>query len=287
MAPTTAAPAGLNAEQIAELNRRANLIRRHVIEMSLTARGGHQGGALSLAEIMSVLYFHFLNVDPARPDWPDRDRLVLSKGHACLAVYSALAQRGFFDESVMSTFDHIGSILQGHPDMRKTPGIEMSTGCLGQGFSAAVGMALGARLDGASYRVYAILGDGETQSGQVWEAIMAASAFKLDNLTAIVDRNQLQMDGLTEDIIPLEPMAERWRVFGWHVTEADGHDVEALVDAIGQSEQVKGRPSVVIAHTVKGRGVSFMEGDKAWHSASIKPEEAQMALQELRGEGQE
>ena len=257
MARTDTAGAEVDAEQIADLERRANLIREHVIEMSLAARGGHQGGALSIAEIMSVLYFHFLNVDPVRPDWPERDRFVLSKGHACLAVYSALAQRGFFDEALMSTFDQIGSILQGHPDMRKTPGIEMSTGCLGQGFSAAVGMALGARLDGASYRVYVILGDGEMQSGQVWEAIMAASAFKLDNLTAIVDRNQLQMDGLTEDIIPLEPMAERWKVFGWHVTETNGHDVEALVGAIGQAVKVKGQPSVVIAHTVKGKGVSF------------------------------
>ena len=274
----------LDAEKIAELRRRANLIRQHVIEMSLASRGGHQGGALSLADIMSVLYFHILNIDPSRPDWPERDRLVLSKGHGCLAVYSALAQRGFFPESVMATFDQLGSILQGHPDMRKTPGIEMSTGCLGQGFSAAVGMALGVRMDGVGSHVYCIIGDGEIQSGQVWEAIMAASAFKLDNLTAIVDRNELQMDGRTEDIIALEPLAVRWQSFGWYVIETDGHDVEALAQAIARALQVSGQPSVVIAHTVKGKGVSFMEGNKAWHGASIEPEQAQLALEELRME---
>ena len=287
MAGEARARAETGAELIGELRRRANLIRQHIIEMSLVSQGGHQGGALSLAEIMAVLYFHVLNVDPARPDWPSRDRLVLSKGHGCLALYSALAQRGFFPESEMSTFDHIGSILQGHPDMRKTPGVEMSTGCLGQGFSAGVGMALGGRLDGADYRVYVILGDGELQSGQVWEAIMSASAYHLDNLTAIVDRNQLQMDGTTEEIIPLEPLAERWRAFGWHVIETDGHDVEAIIAALNQAAEVRGRPGVVIAHTIKGKGVSFMEGDRMWHGAAIKPEEARLALEELRGEAQD
>jgi transketolase len=274
-----------DAQTIDELRQRANLIRQHVIEMSLSAQGGHQGGALSLAEIMAVLYFHVLRVKPTQPDWPDRDRLILSKGHGCLALYSALAQRGYFPESELSSFDQVDSILQGHPDMLKTPGVEMSTGCLGQGLSTGVGMALGARLDEATYRVYVILGDGELQSGQVWEAAMTASAFNLDNLTAIVDRNQLQMDGQTEEIVPLEPLADRWRVFGWRVVETDGHDVQAVLAALEQASRVKGDPGVVIAHTVKGKGVSFMEGNKAWHSAAIKPDEARIALKELSSGG--
>jgi transketolase len=274
----------MDPELVRQLKWRANRIRQHIIEMSLSAQGGHQGGALSCAEIMAVLYFHIMRVDPARPLWPERDRLVLSKGHACLALYSALAQRGFLPESELATFDHVNSRLQGHPDMRKTPGIEISTGCLGQGLSVGVGMALGARMDHAGYRVFVVLGDGELQSGQVWEAAMAASAYHLDNLVAIVDRNHLQMDGLTEDVMPIEPLAERWRVFGWHAIETDGHDVEALDSTIGQALAVSGRPRVVIAHTVKGKGVSFMEGNKRWHSAAIKPEEAAIALEELRRE---
>jgi transketolase len=232
---------------------------------------------------MAVLFFHVLRIDPTRPEWPDRDRLVLSKGHGCLALYSALAQRGFFPVSELATFDQAGSILQGHPDMRKTPGVEMSTGCLGQGLSVGVGMAVGAQMDRAQYRVYVILGDGELQSGQVWEAAMCAAAYRLGNLTAVVDRNRLQMDGGTEEIMPLEPLAERWRAFRWHVIETDGHDIEAVASALGEAAQVADSPTVVIAHTVKGKGVSFMENDKSWHSAVISREDAERALAEIRG----
>ena len=274
-----------DAQTVDELKHRANRIRKHIIEMSLSAQGGHQGGALSLAEIMAVLYFRVLRLEPTQPDWPDRDRLILSKGHGCLALYSALAQRGFFPESELSSFDQIDSILQGHPDMLKTPGIDMLTGCLGQGLSAGVGMALGARMDHAAYRVYVVLGDGELQSGQVWEAAMTASAYNLDNLAAIVDRNQLQMDGQTEEVMPLEPLTDRWRAFGWQVVETDGHDVQAIMAALEQASRVRGHPSVVIAHTVKGKGVSFMEGNKGWHSAAIKPDEAELALKELLSRG--
>jgi transketolase len=271
----------ISADLVHELRRRSNRIRQHIIEMSYGAQSGHQGGALSAAEIMAVLYFHVLKVDAKRPHWPERDRLVLSKGHACQALYSALAQRGFFPESELATFDQIGSILQGHPDMRKTPGVEMSTGCLGQGLSVGVGMALAARMDAARYRVYVIVGDGELQSGQNWEAAMSAAGYGLDNLTAIVDRNELQNEGPTETLMPLEPLAERWRAFGWDVLEINGHDVEAIIKALNQAPVAKGRPTVVIAHTVKGKGVSFMEGNKRWHSAAMKPEEAHLAMEEL------
>ena len=231
-----------------------------------------------------MLYFHQMNIDPARPDWPERDRFVLSKGHACLALYSALAQHGFFPQEELLTFDRIDSRLQGHPDMRKTPGVEMSTGCLGQGFSAAVGMALAGRCDAAAYRVYVLLGDGELQSGQVWEAVMAASKYKLDNLTAIIDRNGLQMDGNTEEVLGVEPIAARWSAFGWDTREVDGHDVIALAGALAEAARVKGKPSVLIAHTVKGKGISFMEGDRRWHSAAITSEQGQQAMDELRAE---
>jgi transketolase len=274
----------MDSALVGQIRRHANLIRQHVIQMSVTGQGGHQGGALSLAEIMAVLYFHVLRVDAKRPDWPDRDRLVLSKGHGCLALYSALAQRGFFSQSEFSSFDQVGSILQAHPDMRRVPGVEMSTGCLGQGLSTGIGMALGARLDGAGYRTYVILGDGELQSGQVWEAVMFASAYKLDNLTAVVDRNGLQVDGATEDVMPLEPLPARWHSFGWNCSEVDGHDVQALVNAFGQAAAVKGRPTVIIARTVKGKGVSFMENSVHWHGAVLTAEEARLALEELRSE---
>jgi len=271
----------LSSELEAELRKRSNTIRKHIIEMSFSAQAGHQGGALSLAEIMAVLYFHVLNIDPTHPGWAERDRLVLSKGHGCLALYSALAQRGFFPESEMSSFDQIGSILQGHPDMLKTPGVDISSGCLGQGLSVGIGMALGGRLDRADYRVYVILGDGELQSGQIWEAAMTASAYHLDKLIAILDRNRLQMDGFTEEMVPIEPIRERWISFGWRIMEIDGHKIEAIVKALNWAAKPNDKPTLIIAETVKGKGVSFMELDNKWHGKAPKKEELEKALAEI------
>ena len=268
-------------DNIQELEQIANDLRCLVARMIRQAGSGHPGGALSAADLVTVLYFSVLRVHPAQPDWPERDRFVLSKGHACPVVYAALARRGFFPEEDLWTLRQMGSHLQGHPDMRKTPGIDATTGSLGQGFSVAAGMALAGKIDKKSYRVYAMLGCGELQEGQVWEAAMASSHHRLDNLTAIVDYNRLQLDGTNAEIMELEPLADKWRAFGWHVIEIDGHDVAQILGALSTAQEVSGEPTVIIARTVKGKGVSFMENEVGWHAGGLTEEQLNQALADL------
>ena len=266
---------------IKELELKAAIIRRHVIKMTHEAGSGHPGGSLSATDVITALYFHILNVDPKNPKLKDRDRFVLSKGHAAPALYAALAEKGFFPVEELMTLRKLGSRLQGHPDMTKTPGIEASTGSEGQGLSISIGMALGAKLDRKHYRIFVMLGDGEMDCGQTWEAAMAAAHYKLDNLTAIVDRNKLQLDGPTEKIMSIEPLADKWKAFGWHVVEINGHDFKEIINSITIAKEVKGKPTVVIAHTVKGKGVSFMEGSVGFHGKAPNDEQYEQAMKEL------
>jgi transketolase len=268
---------GDGREQLAPL---AYKLRRGTIETLWRAQAGHPGGCLSAAEILTALYFKVMRVDPANPDWDDRDRFVLSKGHAAVIYYVALMERGYFSADTLATYDEVGSILQGHPDLH-TPGVDMASGSLGQGLSAGVGMALGARLDKRDVRVYVLLGDGELQEGQVWEAALAGAKFGLDSLVAIVDDNRVQLMGDTAAIMPVEPIPDKWRAFGWNVLECDGHEVEAIVAACEAAKAVKGRPSVIVAQTTKGKGVSFMENTHRWHSNVLSDELRDQALAEL------
>jgi transketolase len=264
-----------------ELVDKSRLIRQLVIRMIGNAGTGHIGGSLSVVEILVTLYFHELRIDPRNPSWPDRDRLVLSKGHAGPALYAVLAEKGFFPVEELMTLDAPGTRLTKHVDMLKLPGIDMSTGSLGQGLSAAVGMALGARLNGQAFRTYAVLSDGENDSGQTWEAAMAAAKFKLTNLTAVLDRNRLQVDGATEDVMPLEPVADKWRAFNWHVLEVDGHNVKDLLESYSKAKEIVTGPTIIIAHTTKGKGVSFAEGDPLWHNQVFTRDQERKALAEL------
>ena len=259
----------------------AQVIRRDIITMIHTAQAGHPGGSLSAADIVTALYFRIMRLDPADPNWPDRDRFILSKGHACPVWYAALAERGFFDKAHLATLRKLDSILQGHADMKKTPGIDMTVGSLGQGISAGLGMALAGKLHGRDYHVYVMIGDGESQEGSVWEAAMAAPRWKLDNLTVIVDNNGIQNDTFTDDIMPVEPLADKWRAFSWNVIEIDGHKMEEIVPALESVKTIKGIPTVIIAKTVKGRGVSFMENVPAWHGAAPNDAQAQATLAEI------
>ncbi len=256
-------------------------IRRHIITMTGAARSGHPGGSLSAVEIVVTLYWDVMRHDPARPDWPDRDRFILSKGHAAPVLYAALAECGYAPKEALNTLRKLGSPYQGHPDMRFLPVLEASTGSLGEGLSLGIGMALAARLDGRPYRTYVLLGDGEIQEGQIWEAAMFASYNKVDNICAIVDYNKIQLDGFVKEILDLEPLAEKWRAFGWHVIELDGHDIPALQRAFAEAASTRGKPTVVIAHTVKGKGVSFMENNPKYHGVAPTPEEVELALKEL------
>jgi len=242
---------------------------------------GHPGGSLSACDVLSVLYFHKMRIDPKHPQDPERDRFVLSKGHGAPALYAILSLRGYFPEEEVLGFRQIGSRLSGHPDMKKTPGVDMSTGSLGQGFSAAVGMAMAGKLDQANYRVYTLLGDGEVEEGQVWEAAMAASKFRLDNLCAAVDVNGLQIDGRTADVMPSEPLDKKFEAFGWHVIHVQGHDIADLDRAFDEASQVKGKPTMLLLHTVKGKGVSFMENDYSWHGKAPNAEQFAVAEAEL------
>jgi transketolase len=276
----------IDEQEIKILDARANSVRRQVVRMIANAGAGHPGGSLSATDVIICLYFRLMNIDPANPYWPDRDRFVLSKGHACPPLYVVLAELGYFSKDHLMTFDHVNSILQGHPDMTKTPGIDMSTGSLGQGLSAAVGMALGARLRRSDFHTYCMLGDGELQEGQIWEAAMSAAKFGLDNLTAIVDTNCLQLVDEVAVIMPsCEPGGDKWRAFGWNVLETDGHDIRQILTVLDQARRHTGAPTVVISHTVKGKGVSFMEHNVAWHSRGLSPEELTQALCDLNETG--
>lgn len=267
-----------------QLDNIARELRIDIIKSIHAAGSGHPGGSLSAAEMMAVLFFHEMNLDPKDPDKKDRDKFVLSKGHAAPALYAALAHRGFFPREDLLTLRKLGSKLQGHPDMRKVPGVEMSTGSLGQGISTAVGMALAGKLDHSSGRIYAMLGDGELQEGLVWEAFMAAAHYKLDNLTALIDWNGIQIDGRNDDIMCVTPVDEKLKSFGWETTLIDGHDVRAVAEALSRAKACQGRPFAIIAKTVKGKGVSFMENTSAWHGKAPNDEETLRALAELGGQ---
>jgi transketolase len=256
-------------------------LRHRILDMIHAAGSGHCGGSLSSVEILWTLYSRVLRVRPDDPHWEDRDRLILSKGHAAPALYAVLAERGFFDPAELGTLRRAGSMLQGHPDMRKTPGVEMSTGSLGMGISAGVGMALGARLAGKGFRVFVLVGDGELQEGQNWEGLAAAAKYRLDNLVVIVDRNGVQLDGLVDQIMPLLDLAAKLREFGWQVESCDGHDCGQLLHAFGSLAEAGGRPKAIIAKTVKGKGVSFMEGRSEWHGKPLLAEDYRRAKAEL------
>ncbi len=270
-----------NGSDIAELNKIANYLRRQSLTMIYQRQAGHPGGCLSAAEIMAVLYFHVLRIDPQRPAWEDRDRFILSKGHASALLYSALARRGFFP---MADLDHWGELnchLQGHPDRLKTPGVDMTSGILGHGIAIASGLALAARLRQQGFRTYTLLGDGECQGGIVWEGANACAKYNLGNVTAIVDCNGVQLDGAVHDIMPLEPFADKWRSFRWNVISIEGHDVKQILDALEQAETVTGQPTVILARTIKGKGVSFMENKAYWHGNPPNKEQYEAAMAEL------
>ncbi|MEW6723768.1 MAG: transketolase [Bacillota bacterium] len=263
------------------LEEKAWRLRRHVIEMTAAAGSGHPGGSLSAAEIVTLLYFKTMRHDAQRPGWPERDRFILCKGHAAPILYAALAEAGYFPTEELLTLRRLGSRLQGHPDMKVTPGVEASTGSLGQGLSLAAGLALGLRLDQSPARVFALLGDGEMQEGQVWEAAMLAAHYGLDNLVAFVDCNGLQIDGRVEEVMSHAPLREKLAAFNWAVFECDGHDLTALDRTLGEALAVRGRPAVILAKTIKGRGCSFMENQAGWHGKAPNAEQAAQALREI------
>ncbi|MFB0557434.1 MAG: transketolase [Dehalococcoidia bacterium] len=265
----------------AELKEMAKKLRRHVITMIVTAGSGHPGGSLSAADIITVLYFKVLHYNPGNPQWPDRDRFILSKGHAAPILYAALAETGYFPVAELATLRKLDSRLQGHADRKFTPGVEMSAGSLGMGLSFAIGVALAARLDSKSYRTYVLLSDGECEEGQTWEAALSAAHFKIDNLTAVVDCNGMQLSGRTRDIMNLEPFTRKWQAFGWHTIDIDGHDFDQILPACQEAEKIKGKPTVIVARTIKGKGVSFMENNAAFHGKAPTLEEAEKALKEL------
>lgn len=267
---------------IAALKKTANELRRNIITMIYEAQSGHPGGSLSIADFITACYWHAMNVDPAKPRWSERDRFVLSKGHTCPAQYAALAMKGFFDMSVLSTLRKEGSILQGHPDMKKCPGIDISTGSLGQGFACAVGMALAAKLDGKKYRVFCAIGDGECNEGEIWEAAGTAYKYKLDNIIAFVDWNNLQLDGTCEEIMPPIDLAKKFEAFGFEVWRIDGNDMEQVVRALDEAMAANnGLPKCIIGKTVKGKGISYMENQCSWHGTAPNEEQYRQAMAEL------
>jgi len=272
-----------SADHIQDLTEKARQIRLKVLDMIYKAQSGHLGGSLSVAEIISALYFSEMNVDPQRPDWSDRDRLVPSKGHCAPAIYSALVMKGIVQPEALDELRQISCILQGHPCMNKVPGIDISTGSLGHGLSIGLGMALGANIRKKNFHVFVLCGDGELDEGQNWEAAMAAAKYKLANLTAIIDRNRVQLDGMTEDIMPLEPLEGKWKAFNWETRTLDGHDAAAVVEGLRWAKAHTGGPTVIIANTVKGKGVSFMENKHQWHGRPPTEEEYLLARKELEG----
>ena len=267
--------------QVRELEESAKKIRRLIIQMLVKAGSGHPGGSLSATDLITRLYFARLRHRPKEPKWPHRDRFHMSKGHCCPLWYAVLAETGYFKKSELRTLRNFGSILQGHPDWR-TPGINISSGSLGQGLSCAVGMSLAAKLDKKDYRVYCLMGDGEIQEGQIWEAAMAGAHYKCDNLCGILDYNDFQIDGRVQDVMALEPIVEKWRSFGWHTIEIDGHDMRQILAAYDEAASTKGKPSIIIARTTKGKGVSFMENVVDFHGRAPTPEEGKKAIGELK-----
>ncbi|MCQ2432833.1 MAG: transketolase [Clostridia bacterium] len=272
----------MDQAKVLELKRIAADIRLDILEEVFSASSGHPGGSLSIADIITYLYFVEMRVNPAEPHWEDRDRFVLSKGHTCPALYAALAERGFFPREDLKTFRHIDSYLQGHPDLKHTPGIDMSTGSLGQGISAACGMALAGKIKNKDYRVYSILGDGESEEGQVWEAAMFAAHYKLDNLCALLDFNGLQIDGKVTEVMNPTPLDEKFRAFGWHVIVIDGHDFEQIEAAYAEAKTIKGKPTMILANTVKGKGVSYMENQAGWHGKAPNADQYAQGVDELK-----
>ena len=269
-----------------ELQKTANEIRKGIVSGVHAAKAGHPGGSLSAADIFTYLYFEEMNVDPKNPKDPDRDRFVLSKGHTAPGLYAALAEKGYFPKEDLLTLRHLGSYLQGHPDMKHIPGVDMSSGSLGQGISAAVGMAISAKLSNDDYRVYTLLGDGEIQEGQVWEAAMFAGSRKLDNLVVIVDNNGLQIDGPIDEVNSPYPIGAKFEAFNFNVVEIDGHDFDQIADAFKQAKECKGKPTAIIMKTIKGKGVSFMENQVSWHGSAPNDEQCKQALEELEKVGE-
>lgn len=268
-------------KKIKKLEEKAKVIRCHIVRMICNAQVGHPGGSLSAADILTVLYFHALNIDPKNPNWEERDRFVLSKGHAATALYSTLAERGFFSVDLLSTFGQVGSLLQVHPDKNKVPGVDASTGALGQGLSIALGMALGTRLGGKKYWVYALIGDGEMQEGQIWESAMSAAHYKVTNLITILDYNKVQLMGPVSKIIEISPVRDKWNSFGWNVIEIDGHNISQIISSIEEAKKFKEKPTIIIAHTIKGKGVSYMEGKYEWHGKAPSKKELEIAIKDL------
>jgi transketolase len=266
---------------IKELEEIARQIRIDLLEMIYTRKSGHPGGSLSAADIITALFFHQMRIDPERPNWENRDRFILSKGHACSTLYAVLAKKGFFPEQICEAWGQIGCCLQGHPDRIKTPGVDMTSGCLGHGINIAAGLCLAARLKGQDYRTYVLLGDGEIQAGILWEGAMLAGKYKLDTLIAVMDYNRVQLDGRVEDIMPIEPVRAKWEAFNWAVMEIDGHNIKQIVDALDKATETKGKPTIIIASTVKGKGVSYMEGKSEWHGKVPSDEEFKQAMKEL------
>lgn len=268
-------------ETVRMIEEKAALMRRDIVQMIYTAGSGHPGGSLSATDIIASLYFHLMRHRPLEPEWPDRDRFVLSKGHAAPALYAALAESGYFPITELLNLRKVGQMLQGHPSMRTTPGVDMSTGSLGQGLSAAIGMALAGRIDGRDYTVFAMLGDGEIEEGQIWEAAMFAAHYRVDNLIAFLDKNGLQIDGPTSDVMSSEPLADKWKAFGWHVIEIDGHSIPQILNAVDEARNIKGRPVMIIANTVKGKGVSFMENVVGFHGKAPNEQQYRQAIKEI------
>jgi len=280
----------LHEQKLKFLEEKANQLRQDVIKMITDAGSGHPAGALGMADIFSAFYFHILNHKPENPNWPERDRLILSNGHICPIQYAVLARTGYFSFEELKTLRKLGSRLQGHPFRKALPGIETSSGPLGEGLSQAIGMALAARLDGSTsspqvrkkYHIYCIMSDGEQDCGNTWEAVMLAGKYKLNNLIAVIDRNNIQSDGFTEEIMPLESLIDKYKSFNWHVLEVDGHNIEEFVDAVNEARVIFEKPTVIIAHTIPGKGVDFMEEDYLWHATAPNKKQAQKALEELK-----
>ena len=272
----------LHLEKLRLLEQTANKIRQAIIEMLVQAGSGHSAGPLGMADIFTAFYFHILNHDPRNADWPDRDRLILSHGHICPARYAAMAYAGYLPLDELATLRKINSRLQGHPYRGSLPGVETTSGPLGCGLGQAIGMALAAKLDNKKYRVYCLMSDGEQQEGNTWESAMFAAKNRLSNLTAFIDRNYIQIDGSTEDVMPIEPLRDKYEAFGWHVLEIDGHNLEQIIDAVNEAKAIYEKPTLIISHTIPGKGVSFMERDYRWHGKPPNLEEAKQALEELK-----